>query len=666
MATRDVQSPVQLTGKGATYKLNDNFNPGEYKMATNVILDREGQLKNRPPIQGYWSENNEAQRVYSKFVGNFGSDAIFSVFNGDIYQARIVSHRRCSTDANLVTFRNNACSIHPSGAAGSSKVATVVGYTIYNNEAYALVVASFRPAASNDRIVFLTVMKGPLTSVYTPGALSTLTTAGAQVINSVTLSGLYPTPATYYTNNIWVPTFFVKDWLIHKDRMWIGVGDTLYFSDAGNLLNFTAPDGGFTKFPNHGIVSLSTIGDTIYSISDSRIYAVSYNTDFNVDGQVTLVSDVIGGNDSVAYGDSIYVINSESLYRIDGFNVSKVMDIDVLRFNQRRTVLTHNNTTFSGGSFPDYRIQAFEDNLYIISRFIKPNHLDINAITPFDVRYDISYPSYDGADISSNPSCMGINMTNGFITYYSWGSNGEAYDAMYVPTNDSFNQSRLFFLGNQATEVDSSVFSMGSNPILVTNASSPTNPVTSEAVNNFNIDSFAPFFDPDAIQYEIPANAIALVNLSPDNLRHVIKKLRTLEVEGSPPYYWKPGTPNTQVPFMWIYVFAGANFEESISAEPSNMNGIILSSQWMPVLNEDFEDIDQISRRFGINQRCRRYSIVITTRVPTEGVLAANPVPVDNSVALANPYRTTWNIGNILTRWTYSDRAGTNLAKDLS
>lgn len=670
MATKDVQSPIQLAGRGAVFRANDNYEPGEYKWATNVVLDRNGTLVPRPPVQGYWDENN-LNEVLGHFAGTFGSDPIFSVFNGDIYRASIVSYKRCSTIAERGAFGSLAVSVHPLGATGLSKVATVVGYTIYNNAIYYMVVCSFRPAATNDRIVFLTVMKGPLSSFLVAPSLATVTTAGAQVISSVTLTGIYSgSLSTFYTNNKYLPTTFVKDWLIHKDRLWIGIGDTMYFSEAGNPQNFVAPLGGFTTFPQNSVVSLSALGDTIYNITDSRIYAVSYGEDFNVDGQVTLVSDVIGGKDSVTYGDGVYVVGSESLYRIDGLNVSKILDLEVIRYNQRRINLSHDNSSFTGGQVPDYKLVAFEDSLFIIQRFIKPIILDPNAVTPFDIRYDISAPIDSAGDNFNGPSCIGINMTNGFVTNYFWGTNGEAYDAIFVPVNDSFNQSRLFFLGAQQqpfTVIDSTVFSMGSNPILVTDYTSPTNPVTSSTVGNFNIDSFQSPTNLSALQYEVPGVAIAFVNQSPDDIRHVIKKIRTLEIEGSPPYITK--SDGTQTPLLWLYVFAGANFEDSLSSDPSDMNGLILSTQWLPALGEDVEDINEISRRYGINQRMRRFSLVICTKSPDLGILPSKPVPLGASyqaTVLANPVRTMWDISNIQTRWTYTDRAGTNLNKDLS
>ena len=119
---------------------------------------------------------------------------------------------------------------------------------------------------------------------------------------------------------------------------------------------------------------------------------------------------------------------------------------------------------------------------------------------------------------------------------------------------------------------------------------------------------------------------------------------------------------------MWIYVFAGANFEDALSAEPP-MNGLILSTQWTPALGEELQDIDSISRRFGLNQRCKRFSLVVCTREPSLGILAANPIPLDStrkSLTLASPLRTVWNINDIRTHWTMTSRSGTNIAKDLS
>lgn len=303
MANSIIEGPIPLAGPGFIAKENGNFQPGEYKRLNNLELDESGVLVNRRNIYNVNGENT-GSAVNSitnpqRFMGNIGRFALISTG----------PNQHLAGDSTFLPLWSCAASGGPTPAPSFSKF---VGFFRYNNKNFWLVMEFASGVAV--RLVLYHDASIPVPDIpetYAAGYEASLT-------RTVILS--FGTGTTDFYE------FQYKNFFIYKERLWIATTVGLYFSAATDPLDFAVPNGGFFKHPGNRINYSFAIKDQIYTLCDDAVYALTYNTDPNLDSTERPLSDTIGGEMGCIHLDTAYFINNQGIYVINGTNVDKVMD----------------------------------------------------------------------------------------------------------------------------------------------------------------------------------------------------------------------------------------------------------------------------------------------------------------------------------------------------
>lgn len=598
-------SPILLAGKGLARRPTDNFEPGEYYEIVNLDLTTRGSLVPRPPVQAFFYESG-VDAYHNHIAGLFGSYTLMGMVNTAPYLAKVYSLEQLTTG--WAAYATAVMALRPTvatdGGFTDSKV-TLLRFFLYNGREYAMTQVTYRPNGTPDSVVYLIVSSAPQISPILPNSWAAHV-LGPAYLFSFTEVGIYTNKATYYTNNIRFAKFLINDFVVHKDRLWIAINDTVYFSEAGDPTNFVPPDGGFFKFPYANIKSLEALDESIYVIADSSINVISYSTDPNVDSEVDLISDRIGGEDSTVLGDTIYTIKPTAIFAINGHNVSKLFDLNVRLQDTSDSRLSHNGAAFiSPGSFKgtfSLQIESFEDGLYILPRFIKPS--TEGQTSPWDVSY---VPASFG--VAGFPDIFKLDLETGFFNSYNFGSNDSPVDMLFNPTEDITNQTRLFFLALGPFTFPRRVFTMGNRPQIPTTPLSATNPTFSSSTGDPHIDSYVSNAALGTFYSEYPMYRIFIKNFSPDDSRFDFKKIRSLEFDLKVPYKLNPALTSFD-PALQLVLWAG----EDAGSIPSSVVGAEVNTfltSYLSTAAQSTHLTDTLAEtvRIGVNQRCKKFSL---------------------------------------------------------
>lgn len=338
MANPLIEGPIPLGGAGFIAKENGNFQPGEYKRLNNLEIDSSGFLINRRNVYNVNGENTGA--------------AVDSITNPQRFMGSMGEYSLISTgeDQYLVgesTFLPLWSLSAGSGPSPSPSYSIFLGFFRYNNMNFWLVF-EFQSGVDIALAVYydaaIPVPDTPET--YAAGYEASLTREVILSFNTATTD--------FYE-------FQYRNFFIYKERLWIATSVGLYFSAATDPTDFTVPNGGFFKHPGNTVNYAMAIKDQVYTLCDDAVYALTYNTDPNLDSTERPLSDSIGGEMGCIHLDTAYFINNQGIYVINGTNVDKVMDS---RF--------------------DYGTDAYRNHIYSFDDYIV-----VNKYTP--VNYDNNY-----------------------------------------------------------------------------------------------------------------------------------------------------------------------------------------------------------------------------------------------------------------------------------
>jgi hypothetical protein len=298
-----IEGPIPLSGAGFIAKENGNFQPGEYKRLSNVEIKPEGILANR-------------RNVYSVHGENTGVDVNPIVnphhFMGNMREYSLLAQGENQYIVGDSTFLPLWTLADGFGPVGATSYSIFLGFFRYNNKNFWLVL-EFESVISISLSLYYddSIPVPDLPETYGVGYEASLT-------RTVILS--FPAGTTDFFD------FQYKNFFIYKERLWIATSVGLYFSAATDPTNFLVPDGGFFKHPGNRVNYSMAIKDQIYTLCEDAVYALTYNTDPNLDATERPLSDSIGGEMGCVHLDTPYFINNMGIYVINGTNVDKVMD----------------------------------------------------------------------------------------------------------------------------------------------------------------------------------------------------------------------------------------------------------------------------------------------------------------------------------------------------
>lgn len=387
---QDVEvAPVTLTGRGHVQSESEAYVPGDYYSLQNMIITPEGTLKKRLPAHGFFHNNTIK---LNKIVGSWGPNVMYASYNeatGEplIYQSLNDTQIVPCNLLNMVPFK--AALVTASGFSVGTNFLLVEGFVQYGEVQYAIVLHSnvqydvFNPNSARYTQKYY--------SVRVDGYSNSQATAQAFMTFDSAPSSLVPFATFFVDHNTFshraVPTNPVAGYKIFKERFFIAVGDTVYFSKGTDPAKFaTVDDGGFFKFPGKVIKSFEAIGDNIYVIFENSISVINYSTSPNVDAKVTVISEGVGGKSSCVYTGSVYVLDHFNIHVIQGNNVSKLIELNVPLTSTNKVTYPVSYNDLSNGKVIGLHMEAFADALYVTKRWVK-----------FASNGSIYYTKYEGS-----------------------------------------------------------------------------------------------------------------------------------------------------------------------------------------------------------------------------------------------------------------------------
>lgn len=536
---------VQLFGKGMTHKPFGRYLPGEYEELTNLDISDDGTLRSRNGFTWARHDNvlgplTDFPKNFRRFIGSWGASAFIGATDDKVYLSAWDSSTGDEVIFPQTAYVPPLAAIKaaypiPGGYAVTNESLTLEGLFYFNGILY--YIYEYRCDASNGggaatRFRRRQVLVGYKNSDVPSSQFQALTAGAFTGFVSLELTDLIG-PATINLNEL-SPKFYVKNHLMFRTRAWVATLNTVYFSKLGDPSIWAAPDGGFIKFPDEEIKKIYPMGDLLYVITDSRIYVITYQDDFNTDGEVILISPEVGGEDICSIGDTLYVIKDSILYSIVGMNVTRLLELDIqLGFGR------------SDNDFRSYvyRIGAFDNCLYFFSNEVRGTLRLVDNIRTYSNAYygnPIISESYtEAADTYFKTPLFKLNLSNGSMSRVDFvrslkrsfnavaaGSHGIAPTDVYLNSVEGVNnQSHLRFLhslslGNTGM---ASVYSgyCVNYPVIDRFYGRAVYPGVDRVIN-------PTFF---GMTWVGPDYWFKIKDFSPDNFKYLLKKFRTLNLE---------------------------------------------------------------------------------------------------------------------------------------
>jgi hypothetical protein len=632
-------TPIQLFGKGLTERQSRHFAEGEFKEFTNLIVTADGTLKKRDPVHGV---GLFGPTVFSKFLGYREHRAVIEIWPGPYGSPGKTSGVVECVEPELGGGASGSATMETNLQAKSAFGAGTrqfgfEGFFQYNNRDHFIVWHGLNSSPNYPWKLYV-ASRATVTS-GTQYPLDTYT-IGDQIHSQTIFDPVEPTRP--------LPGPRLAGWMIHKDRLFIAVGDTVYFSKTADFLEWQiADDGGFFKFPGQTIKSITSTGDIVYVVFDNKISTITYSSGPNIDATVKTISETVGGEHAVSYQGIVYTYYDSSIYAISGNNVSLLTKLDIMYPIPYVTKSTDPTTAFNSRM----KLAAYKNGLYILGqrmRFTEPENPNFYHLC----NYQYTAPL----------SMYRLDLENGCLTKIEF--EGEfsnvVCDIQSVPVEDSFNSPRLAIIAAPVTGTAELTFFFGSNKSidLYTSAAS--------SVENY-VDIFGDYIDVGGAShmpgYVIPVK-FQVSGFSPEGLKHYISKFRAILVQGDFPTVDITETPDTFDSSLWIPelqldVQAGSNVYNFDGNNNLEATGLISA----PLFDQYLEDGQVTVCKFGLNQRARALDIIIRTRDEVIGT------PLYMTTAALGRYfatRAAMELVDLSVLWTKTKRGASNSPTDYS
>lgn len=596
----DLDGPVQLAGRGLTYKPGGLYVPGEYQILDNLDITPDGTVRSRRGMVFCNQETGPNPYTgFRKFIGHYGS---FPVWTDD--SDKIVISFSSNAILNEVykqpfSFADVLADIQVSPGVAFTRWEEDLkceGFWHYNGADYYLFLYYTRYSTNADptnmfkarRVAVFRVVR-TFNEANEIGFASFNFGAGDWVLISSESTNA-TSPEWFGSENQW-PSFFIKSHLLFKERAWVATEDTVYFSKATDPLVWAAPSGGFFKFPNQEIKDIVALEDSIYVFCDSSIYSISYATDPNVDSEVNLISSNIGGESACILGNVIYTLKDDSIYAISGNNISKVLDLYL------NLAVDAENTNAHSFSF---KLVPFDDELYVFMRKVTKTDNGAISIKGIGTSYSpLGFMSLSGdqfdlykINLQLGTFCS-ISVEDSFLAAMGAASvTCVPVDAYYVPAESRLNQSCLYFAFDYEDNLGHDGYVVGY----------PRSPYQG---GNYIFNDSVLTNDFLGSALVTPSFRLKIRDFSPDGLMYQMKKFRNILLQSNIPKATDAGG-NVIWPSLNVYFddLTVATIKTLIERTTSDNNS-------------------QVGYRYGLNQRARKVSLEVS-RPAVEYIFAAN------------------------------------------
>lgn len=434
--------------------------PGEFRKLLNAEFTTEGTIKSRPSAYfcGFFQDTGSgvsdsglpqlgtrtthATRL-AKIIGHIRPNVSFGTFytvseaisgtdpgSGATHQLFCATSHASELETNTALTTGYGFSFKFNSNKGSFPGGVVHANVTPNNRKF---IGALYYNNSNYFIVSIPTAVGTL-----PDGTTGATTFGIWMITTTTIpkDGGTLVPAATYDTGIRVSHNKIDnvEWSLHRERLWLVAGDSVYFSKTGDLLTWVTPttvspdpDAGFFIFPGEDYFDLQGLGDMVYVSGPGQVKAINYATNPNTDGSVVPVNTSFGGHSITAYGSNIYFVRFDALWSISGTSVSKVKDLDLgLVEGINTSNLAYINNDPSGNSLLSVKVYPYRN--YLIIRVVSPTNVSTfsSVFTGHHIGSPLCELSYPGSlgqygaepdYIGDYPRAIGqayfVNMDNG-------------------------------------------------------------------------------------------------------------------------------------------------------------------------------------------------------------------------------------------------------------
>lgn len=563
-------TPVQLTGgAGLVSRPTRNYLPGEYANLLNVTLTNRGSIIKRKPANGL---KHPHATPLLRMIGSWGPSAVYSsqitdngtagaayqdTLSPTLYYSYGNNEIRQMTITNYDAFKT---ALYSAAAVDGGfpdlegqDYFTFEGCFQYNNKAYFIILVTNKyvdgASTVNYRNILYVIEATGFRDFKAEEPISiSLSTSLFEPVFINTQN--YPSTVSFNP----VPAEYVSSYFIYKNRLWIHSLDTILFSKATDLQRFaTADGGGFFKFPGKNITDAVFLGNNIYVIFDTSISVLTYQTDPNIDSSIIDISNGIGGKSACIYGDTVYVLDFNNIYAVNGNNVSIFAELQRSLLGAYPQYAT-SHTDLINASSTGLNIEAFDGFLYF---------------TGYNLYFSTKQGSIWCVGRGSGVGMYKISLEDGHISEETFSKNGEGIgrnpcDMKVIAYSTGLKTDHRMFMLFART---SSIFNYASGSFFYNlNNSFFINNISSREAG---VDSFS---NPTGTSLTVRPIIveIEIKRWSPDGFMYNQKKFRHLMVHGKIPSLVKNAVltdASTYSPELDILILSGSRQKELLDTK---------------------------------------------------------------------------------------------------
>lgn len=316
MVNQVEMADIPLAGRGFAHRPVGNFQPGEYKRLVNMVFTNDGTLRKRPPVElGF--DGDPVENV-GEFIGHLEEWVVFALNDGTD-ALKFCKRDGSGTNVNDIWVGDD---LYVEDFDPDTEGHKIVGFFRYNNRNYWISISNNYTGTTDTYKFYL--------HSFTAGTAEDVTVLPLVFQHDIPQDqSLLFTVAVDNHGMFGVAPFAYKKFFWHKDRLWIVTNRGVFFSKATDPTNFTAPDGGFFKFPDDLVKDALAHHDKIYIMGNDNLQYVTYVSDPNTDASVVSITTGVGGDALALHDDSVYLLRLDQLYLVEPNRVSKVFDLDL-------------------------------------------------------------------------------------------------------------------------------------------------------------------------------------------------------------------------------------------------------------------------------------------------------------------------------------------------
>ena len=489
--TEQGEIPVAVEGGGFKVRQKGAFTPGEYRQLVNCeVVD--GIVRNRRNIRATTIVGNTQTAMLNQqgFVG---------YANGRVFTAGLTT-QYFSSGLFGGQFTTWAPTSLPTDGNGSSYHKIVGVY--YYNDTYYWITFEYKHATLTSTIHLYSLTEADLQTL-------SLGNMNAILFGNITHEGEVLTTG--------LATF--KNFFIQGERLWIVMGDRIYFSAATDHTDFTVPSGGFFDFQSQKFNFALFHRNTIYALTTNAIFTITYTSDPNLDSQATQIADHLGAEHGVVHQDTVYVVNADAIYAIVNNSMEKVIA---------------NKFDYGGNSAYKFKLVSFLDYIVVIKRM----EFTYTGASSLD-----SFGYYKGKAFRFEPDSFGFNILDTNVIFINT-SNGSVHTVMFKDSHDNAAVKQGWIVDAFLAYDNDSVTSKRYLFFLTNRFNQTSGPGTEYKSNMYAMD---PAVEPSDLVYDAVCQDSGLVNrqkpnyileidsYTPDGTEYVMKKFRHLQAMGQFP-----------------------------------------------------------------------------------------------------------------------------------